>query len=90
MFLGDALQQVGNTRQAADSYTASIPLCRQADNIAAMLGATLKLATAYRTLGELRHAHATLEEAWDAVQSQSPQPPAIAYLHLGLANVTYE
>ncbi len=90
MFLGDALQQVGDTRQAADSYTASIPLCRQADNIAAMLGATLKLATVYRTLGELRRAHAALQEAWDAVQLQSPQPPSIVYLHLGLGDVAYE
>jgi LuxR family maltose regulon positive regulatory protein len=90
MFLGDALQQVGETRQAAASYATSIPLCRQADNIAAVMGATLKLAMAYRTLGALRHAYAALQEAWAAVHTRSPQPPSIVYLHLGLGDVTYE
>jgi len=90
MFLGNALQQVGETRQAVDSYTASIPLCRQADNLAGVLGATLKLATVYRTLGELRRAQAALQEAWDAVQSQSPPPPSIVYLHLGLGDLLAE
>jgi LuxR family maltose regulon positive regulatory protein len=90
MFLGDALQQVGDTRNAADSYVASIPRCREAGNTAAVLGATLKLATTYRSLGALPHAHATLQQAFAEVGQQSPPPPSIVYLHLGLGDVLYE
>jgi LuxR family maltose regulon positive regulatory protein len=89
MFLGDALQQVGDTRQATDSYTASIPLCREAGNTAAVLGATLKLATAYRSLGALPQAHSVLQQAFAEVGQQSP-PPSMVYLHLGLGDVLYE
>jgi LuxR family maltose regulon positive regulatory protein len=89
MFLGDALQQVGDTRQAAESYAASIPLCREAGNTAAVLGATLKLATACRSLGALPRARAMLQQTFDDVE-QSPPPPSIVYLHLGLGDVLYE
>jgi LuxR family maltose regulon positive regulatory protein len=80
---------VGDTRQATDSYTASIPLCREAGNTAAVLGATLKLATAYRSLGALPQAHGVLQQAFAEVGQQSP-PPSVVYLHLGLGDVLYE
>ncbi len=88
MFLGDAQQQLGDTRQAGASYQAALPWCRAAGNSVALLGATLKLATAYRAQGALRQARAVLQQAYDTLPPQAPQ--SVVYLHLGLAEVCYE